>query len=141
MDSQLMIRSEQLLRYRELLALSYAQKDAIKKGDLVQFASLLDVRQELIARARMAEEMLNREPINAPDDDPETQRRLMTEAAMLLEKLVSLDKENERLLEVRMATTNGLHGVHAAKTADGPAAYSRGNGPKRRAPGVVDTRK
>lgn len=138
MDSQLKILSEQLLRYRELLALSYAQKDAIQKGDLAQVATLLSARQELIERARQIDPLSNAERTDSYDEDRATERRLMAEAAMLLEKLVSLDKENERLLEVKMAAGSGAYG---AKPIDGRTAYPRGNGRKQGASGVLDTSK
>lgn len=138
MDSQLEILSEQLIRYRELLALAYAQKDAIQKGDLAQFASLLSVREELIARARLTEGLLTEDHRDAPGEDRETHRRLMSEAASLLEKLVSLDKENERLLEVRMVSGNGARGT---KANDQRTAYSRDSGRKQGASGILDRSK
>lgn len=135
---QLMILSEQLLRYRELLALSYAQKDAIQKGDLARVASLLDARQELIDKARLSEPPPDDAGEESADEDRATERRLMAEAAMLLEKLVSLDKENERLLEVKMATAGGGYG---AKPTDGRTGYARAGARKQGASGVLDASK
>ncbi|MGE5560904.1 MAG: hypothetical protein ACM3XN_07665 [Chloroflexota bacterium] len=136
---QLMILSEQLLRYRELLALSYAQKDAIQKGDLARVASLLDARQELIDKARLSEPPPDDDAGEEPaDEDRATERRLMAEAAMLLEKLVSLDKENERLLEVKMATAGGGYG---AKPTDGRTGYARAGARRQGASGVLDASK
>lgn len=129
MDERLQVLTEQILRYRELLALAYAQKDAIQKGDLSEVGSLLAARQELIDRIQEVGQTLaaaDRPPgadadvvtdvapdtapdVALPDDGArETERRLLFEAAMLLEKLLSLDKENERLLEVKLAAARGF---------------------------------
>lgn len=138
MDPRLTILSEQLLRYRELLAMSYAQKDAIQKGDLQHFAALLTARQELIGRVREIADTLGGDWADLPDDDRDTLRRLMSEAAMLLEKLVSLDKENERLLEVKV-TTAGT--TEKATASDERAAYPRGSGRRQGASGLLDRTK
>lgn len=90
---------ELLIRYRELLALSYEQKEAIQKGDFAKVASILAARDALIAGIRQVAEQA---AAALPDDDEqEMTHRLTTEIAMLLGKIVSLDRENERLLQVK----------------------------------------
>lgn len=136
MDERLRTLTEQVLRYRELLALAYAQKDAIQRGDLSEVGALLEARQELIDRIRAVGEALAAAPdageeqavAGAPraataadagwqDAARETERRLLAEVAMLLEKLLSLDKENERLLEVKLAQARGLGRTGYAQTS------------------------
>lgn len=133
MDERLQTLTEQVLRYRELLALAYAQKDAIQKGDLSEVGTLLAARQELIDRIRGVGETLAAAAADdvAPDGTQDaasadaerrdaardTERRLLAEAAMLLEKLLSLDKENERLLEVKLAQARGFGRTGYAHTS------------------------
>jgi len=132
MDERLQTLTEQVLRYRELLALAYAQKDVIQKGDLSEVGTLLAARQELIDRIREVGEALaaaagDVAPDGAQDAAPadadpqdgarDTERRVLAEAAMLLEKLLSLDKENERLLEVKLAQARGFGRTGYAHTS------------------------
>lgn len=107
------ILSDQIITYRELLALSYVQKEVIQNGELDRVPGMIGQRQTLIQQARDGEQTIGQllaardadaQDRQFSDDEPDgLVRRLLSESAMLLEKLISLDKENERLLEMKTA--------------------------------------
>lgn len=107
--------AEQIIAYRELLALAYAQKQAIQNTDLARVEALLATRQSIIQQAKLAEHVIGALLAEQGDALPATAtvgqatdgdalvRRLLRDSADLLGKLISMDKENERLLEVKSA--------------------------------------
>lgn len=125
MDDLAQRMSEELLRYRELLALSYDLKRAIEEGQIEKFLALIDHKQALIDGIRDTEEELGPARGHLVGEiGSELKKHLMSEAAAVLEKTISLDKETERLVEMKMGgIADELKQLREAR--DRKAAYQR----------------